>query len=141
MAILLGIVAVVLLIVALISIVLNVMFCWKFPFILKGLFAQRFVFFCGIDGTLRPVPGKVEGYGVRTAEGTYNFEREDVVTFFGIPSIIVYRPIAKAIRPNIAPVFRKLKKAGIKNRSQFESVLDSKPMSKEEFMKEMEVAA
>ena len=141
MTIILAILAVGFLITTLISVAVNVLFVWKFPFIVKGLFAKRFVFFCGIDGSLRPEPARVEGYGMRTDTGTYNFEREDVVTFYGIPSIIVYRPIARAIRPNIAPIFRKLKKAGIKNKRAYASILDSKKMSLEEFKQTFEVVA
>ena len=141
MTIILAILAVGFLITTLISVAVNVLFVWKFPFIVKGLFAQRFVFFCGIDGSIRPEPARVEGYGMRTESGTYNFEREDVVTFYGIPSIIVYRPIARAIRPNIAPIFRKLKKAGIKNKRAYASILDSKRMTLEEFKQTFEVVA
>jgi hypothetical protein len=141
MTIILAILAVGFLITTLVSVAVNILFVWRFPFILKSLFAQRLVFFCGIDGSIRPEPARVEGYGMRTESGTYNFEREDVVTFYGIPSIIVYRPIARAIRPNIAPIFRKLKKAGIKNKRAYASILDSKRMTLEEFKQTFEVVA
>ncbi|WP_321417262.1 hypothetical protein [uncultured Methanomethylovorans sp.] len=139
MTIVLAILAVGFLITTLLSVAVNVLFVFKFPFILKSLFAQRLVFFCGIDGSIRPEPARVEGYGMRTDTGTYNFEREDVVTFYGIPSILVYRPIARAIRPNIAPIFRKLKRAGIKNKTAYASIIDSKRMSLDEFKQTFEV--
>ncbi|WP_321418184.1 hypothetical protein [uncultured Methanomethylovorans sp.] len=140
LSIILAIIAVILLIATIASVAVNILLVWRFPFILRGIFAQRFVFFCGIDGSIRPEPARVEGYGMRTDSGVYNFEREDVVTFCGVPSILVYRPIAKAIRPNIAPIFRKLKKAGIKNKNAYKEIIESKPMSMEDFKANFEVA-
>lgn len=141
LTIILVIVAVLLFLSTIASVCVNILFVWRFPFIVKGIFAQRFVFFCGIDGSLRPEPARVEGYGMRTDSGMYNFDREDVVTFCGVPSIIVYRPIAKAIRPPIAPIFRKLKKAGIKNKNAYKQIVESKPMTVEEFNAQFEVTS
>jgi hypothetical protein len=140
LTIILAIIAIILLIATIASVAVNILLVWRFPFIFRGIFAQRFVFFCGIDGSIRPEPARVEGYGMRTDSGVYNFEREDVVTFCGVPSILVYRPIAKAIRPNIAPIFRKLKKAGIKNKNAYKEIVESKPMSLEDFKANFEVA-
>jgi len=107
------------------------------PYVFRIMWARRLVWICHPDGTLEPVGAKLEGVAYRTKKnGVFEFEKEDVFLFGNKPSIIVYSPYSKAIRPKILPVLQQLKKLGIDRYDFLHAILNSKEMSPDEYEEE-----
>lgn len=104
------------------------------PYVFRIMFAKRLVWLCHPDGTFEPVPAKLEGVAYKTKKnGIFEFEKEDVFLFGNKPSIIVYSPYSRAIRPKVIPVLMQLKKLGIDRYDYLQAIINSVEMSPEEF--------
>ena len=117
----------ILLIWALISTGMLILAWYWVPYFTRIMFARRLVWLCHPDGTLEPVPATLEGVAYRTkTKGVFEYEKEDVFLFGNKPSIIVYSPYSKAIRPKVMPVLQKLKELGIERYDQLMAILNSR---------------
>lgn len=109
------------------------------PYVFRIMFARRLVWICHTDGTFEPVPAKLEGLAYKTKKnGIFEFEKEDVFYFGNKPSIIVYSPYSKALRPKIIPVLMRLKMLGIDRYDMLQMILNSVEISPSEFARFME---
>ncbi len=109
------------------------------PYVFRIMFAKRLVWLCHPDGTFEPVPAKLEGVAYKTKKnGIFEFEKEDVILFGNKPSIIVYSPYSRAIRPKVIPVLTQLKKLGIDRYDYLQAIINSVEMSPEEFRQFMD---
>jgi len=103
------------------------------PYALRVALARRLVWVCYQDGTLEPVPAKIEGRAYKTKKhGIFSFEKEDVLYYGNKPSIIVYKPYSKALRPKAVSVLKKLKEKGIDRYNVLYAILNAKLVGKEE---------
>lgn len=112
----------------------------KFPWILKCMGASSLVMLCDADGTLTPTPAeKVVGVFRTKKDGSFTYERTDVLTCGKIPTIVAYKPIMRAIRLDIAGIFRKLKKLGVGSKRSYLEIVNATEMTPEEFRQQYEI--
>jgi hypothetical protein len=106
----------------------------KFPSLLGLMFAKRVVWEVAGDGNMHPSPAKAIGGAMRTKKGVYFYERPDCVTFHGIQGIIAHMASdAKAIRPELQPVFSLMKRLNVSNREKLLTLLNARVMTMPEY--------
>ena len=106
----------------------------RFPSILGLLFAKRVVWEVAGDGNMRPSPAKAIGGAMRTKKGVYFYERPDVVSYHGIQGIIAHMASdAKAIRPELQPVFSLMKRLNVNNREKLLALLNARVIQMSEY--------
>lgn len=106
----------------------------KFPSLVGLLFAKACVWEVGGNGNMLPSPAKMIGQAMKTKKGVYFYEREDCVGFHGIQGIIANMASdAKAIRPELQPVFSLMKKLNIGNRERLFALLNAHPVTMKEY--------
>lgn len=106
----------------------------KFPSLLGLMFAKRVVWEVAGDGNMHPSPAKAIGGAMRTKKGVYFYERPDCVTFHGVQGIIAHMASdAKAIRPELQPVFSLMKRLNVSNREKLLTLMNARVMTMPEY--------
>lgn len=112
----------------------------KFPWALRCMNAKSLVFVCDADGTLEPnAAEKVVGVFKTKRYGSFSYERGDVLTCGKVPSIIVYKPIMRAVRTDVAGIFRELKGQGISGKRAYLEIANAEEMTADEFRSQYNV--